>query len=114
MTRLALAVGLAAALTSACTTSPSSPSTTVTALQIKCDVTTITEGQKATCTATATFGDNSTSDQTGNSDWTSSDSTVATVSKGSVTAVTAGTADINAKLQSATAKQTFTIKAGPR
>jgi hypothetical protein len=113
MTRVPLGA-LAIVVAAACSGCTTAPTITLMALQIACDATTITEGSKATCTLKAIYSDNSTADETSAGDWASSNLSVATVAKGSVTAVTAGTADISAKFSNMSTVQTFVVRPGVR
>jgi len=77
---------------------------------IRCAATTLTSiGQQTQCTATATLSDNSTQDQTSLAKWTSSNSSVATVSaSGLVAAVANGTTAITGSYQ--TSQGTVSIR----
>ena len=116
MKRIALAGLTAAVLGGACTSNkmPPAPSTTVTGLQMRCDATAIDAGQKTTCAVLATYDDRTVNDQTANADWSTSDAAVATVSKGSITAVAPGSAEITARLQSVSTKTTVSVRPGIR
>jgi len=65
------------------------------------------------CAATGTYSDGSTQVITGIVSWTSSDSTVASVSNGNVTAQSGGSAIITAQFGSLSGESTITVDASP-
>jgi uncharacterized protein YjdB len=74
-------------------------------------VTSLISGQTQQFTAKANFSDNSNSDVTNIATWSSSDSTIATVSAtGFVTAVSTGTASISASYGGQTGSLTVSVQ----
>jgi uncharacterized protein YjdB len=79
---------------------------------MRCDAVALLIGQTTTCRATASYNDQTTTDQTAAADWSSSNTGVATVTQGSVKAVAAGGADITARYQTVSAKMTVSVSPG--
>jgi hypothetical protein len=92
---------------------------TLTSLAVSPTSASIVESQTQQLTATGTYDDGSTKDLTGTAGWTTSDSTVATVSKGGlVTAAPSitsppGSATITATSGTLTATSAITVNTGP-
>jgi hypothetical protein len=110
--RSLLAVTFASVIAlSAC--SSTKPTPTVAQLTVSCDTTALSSlGQQARCSVRATMSDGTTTDVSASAQWSSSDATKVTVSNaGVVIAIGAGTADVIASLQGATARQTFRVSA---
>jgi hypothetical protein len=84
------------------TPSSSSSSTTVTQVRVSGTTTLTARGQTTQLSATATLSDGSTRSVTQDADWTTSNTSVATVSGGLVTARDVGDADIGATYRGAT------------
>lgn len=95
--------GLSGDKKSSTTPSSSSSSTTVTVMQVRLSGTTslTARNQTTQLSATATLSDGSTRSVTQDADWTTSNTTVATVSGGLVTAREVGDADIGATYRGA-------------
>jgi len=92
---------------------------TLTSLAVSPTSASIVESQTQQLTATGTYDDGSTKDLTGTAGWTTSDSTVATVSKGGLVTATAsitsppGSATITATSGTLTATSAITVNTGP-
>jgi len=111
LNQLTIGFGLAVLLACACSRVPSSPSV-VTGLTVRCDSLTLTVGQRTRCTAIASYSDSTTTDQTGAAGWSSSNTSVAIVTQGTVTAVAPGGADITARYQNVAAGMTVSVTPG--
>lgn len=89
------------------------PTPTLASLIVSCDASRLTSfGQQSHCTARATLSSGQTEDRTAAAQWSSSDSSKVTVNGGLVTAVAAGSADVTAKIDTLSAKQTVTVDVG--
>jgi hypothetical protein len=92
---------------------------TLTALAVVPTSASLIQGKTQQITATGTYDDGSTKDLTGSANWTTSDATVATVSKGGlVTAASSiatppGSATITATSGTLTATSAITVNTGP-
>jgi len=92
---------------------------TLTSLAVSPTSASIVESQTQQLTATGTYDDGSTKDLTGTAGWTTSDSTVATVSKGGLVTAAAsitsppGSATITATSGTLTATSAITVNTGP-
>jgi len=92
---------------------------TLTSLAVSPTSASIVESQTQQLTATGTYDDGSTKDLTGTAGWTTSDSTVATVSKGGLLTAAAsitsppGSATITATSGTLTATSAITVNTGP-
>ncbi len=92
---------------------------TLTSLAVSPSSASIVESQTQQLTATGTYDDGSTKDLTGTASWTTSDSTVATVSKGGLVTAAAnitsppGSATITATSGTLTATSAITVNTGP-
>lgn len=93
---------------------------TLTSIAVTPSSVSLIEGQTRQLSATGNFAaDNSTKDLTGSATWTTSDSTVATVSKGGLVTAAAtianppGTATITATSGTITGTSTITVNTGP-
>jgi hypothetical protein len=92
---------------------------TLTSLAVLPTTASIIEGHTQQINATGTYNDGSTKDLTGSATWTTSDSTVATVSSGGLVTAAAtianppGTATITAASGTLTATSTITVNTGP-
>ena len=92
---------------------------TLTSLAVSPTSASLIEGHTQQINATGTYDDGSTKDLTGSATWTTSDSTVATVSKGGLVTAAAtiasppGTATITATSGTLTATSTITVNTGP-
>src|SRR4051794_36293708 len=92
---------------------PSKPTPTLASLVVSCDASRLTElGQQAHCTARATLSNGQTEDRTAAAQWSSSDPSKVTVTSGIATAVAAGSAEVSAKVDVMSAKQTMTVDVG--
>jgi len=92
---------------------------TLTSLAVSPTSASIVESQTQQLTATGTYDDGSTKDLTGTAGWTTSDSTLATVSKGGLVTAAAsitsppGSATITATSGTLTATSAITVNTGP-
>ena len=92
---------------------------TLTSLAVLPTTASVIEGHTQQINATGTYNDGSTKDLTGSATWTTSDSTVATVSGGGLVTAAAtianppGTATITAASGTLTATTTITVNTGP-
>jgi len=92
---------------------------TLTSLAVLPTTASVIEGHTQQINATGTYNDGSTKDLTGSATWTTSDSTVATVSSGGLVTAAAtiasppGTATITAASGTITATSTITVNTGP-
>jgi hypothetical protein len=91
--------------------SPSSPTAaTSVSLSIACAATALIVVQQTSCTASVMSSTGAMQDQTAAAQWSSSNAGIATVSAGGlVTAVTAGTVDITARMQGVSGTRTLTV-----
>ena len=98
---------------------PPSPTPTPTAtprfLSVNCNQTTLgVAGQQAVCSAAVTLSDNTVQDQTSAAQWSSSNTSVATVSAGGlVSAVGNGTTDIRATAQNLSGTRSMSVALAP-
>jgi len=98
-------------LAAAC--SSTRPTASLASLVVSCDASRLTSfGQQAHCTARATLSNGQTEDRTSAAQWSSSDSSKLTVAGGLVTAVAIGSADVTARVDATSAKQTMTVDVG--
>jgi hypothetical protein len=105
---LTSAVGALVILVGCSGQSPTGPSTPV--LTVSCATTTLTAAQQTQCSASASVPGNPPQDQTSSAQWSSSNPAVATVSAGGlVTAISPGSADITARLQTFSATRTIVV-----
>jgi hypothetical protein len=92
---------------------------TLTSLAVSPTSSSIVESQTQQLTATGTYDDGSTKDLTGSASWTTSDTTVATVSKGGLVTAAAsittppGSATITATSGTLSATSAITVNTGP-
>lgn len=91
---------------------------TLTSLSVAPTTVSLIEGNTQQISATGTYDDGSTKDLTGSADWSSSDTTVATVNAGLVKAAATiasppGTATITATSGTVSATSTVTVNTGP-
>src|SRR4051812_1328272 len=89
------------------------PTPTLASLVVSCDASRLSAfGQQAHCTARATLSNGQSEDRTAAAQWSSSDPSKVTVNAGVATAVAVGNADVTAKVDSLSAKQTVTVDVG--
>jgi hypothetical protein len=95
-----------------CGSSPTSP--TPLSLAVSCSATTLNILQQAPCVALMTLSGGTTQDQTAAAQWSSSNTGIASVSAGGlVTAVSAGSADVTARVQTLSATRTVVVASAP-
>ena len=108
---LPLAVVIIVLLIAAC--DGTRPTPTLASLVVSCDASRLTSfGQQARCTARATLSNGQTEDRTAAAQWSSSDPSKVTVNGELATAVAVGSADITARVDATSAKQTMTVDVG--
>ena len=89
------------------------PTPTLASLVVSCDASRLTSfGQQAHCTARATLSNGQVEDRTAAAQWSSSDTAKVTVASGLATAVAVGSADITARVDTMSARQTLTVDVG--
>ncbi len=83
---------------------------TLTSISVSCLSSTLTIKEQTTCSASGTYSDGSTSNITSSASWTSLNSSIASVSGNTVTAISEGTTTVRAALLGISGSFTITVK----